>query len=140
MLPKSRWSWSRISALLPSDPGQGEHALGLVAADLGRFHHFGLHVVGADFAELVEAAQQRHRLAGQAQLFEQAVEHQAVVDANLEALEAEGTHQVVDDQGHLDVGGVGGGADGVEVALPEFAVAAVRRAFRRARPGPCGSA
>ena len=38
-------------------------------------------------------------------------------------------HQVVDDQRHLDVGGVGGRADGVEVALPEFAVAAVLRVF-----------
>ena len=33
-----------------------------------------------------------------------------------------------------------GGADGVEVALPELAVAARARCSRRARPGPCGSA
>ena len=41
------------------------------------------------------------------------------------SLEAEGDHQVVDDQRRFDVAGVGGGADGVEVALPELAVAAL---------------
>ena len=40
-----------------------------------------------------------------------------------------GAHQVVNHQGHFDVGGVGRGADQIEIALPEFAVAAVSRVF-----------
>ncbi len=37
--------------------------------------------------------------------------------------------KIVDDQGDLDVGGIGGGADGVEVALPKLAVAAALGVF-----------
>src|ERR1700679_498102 len=44
-----------------------------------------------------------------------------------EALEAERGYQVIDDQDDLNVGGVAGGADGVEVALPELAEAAFLR-------------
>ena len=77
------------------------------------------------FGSLSRARKSGCGLSGQSQLFEQAVEHQAIVDANLETLEADGAHQVVNDQRRLDVAGVGRGADGVEVALPEFAIAAM---------------
>ena len=44
-----------------------------------------------------------------------------------ELAEAELAEEVVDDQDRLDVGGDGAGADGVEVALHELAVAAALR-------------
>src|SRR5262249_23234614 len=44
-----------------------------------------------------------------------------IVHANLEPVETKGDHQVVDYKGNLDVGRIAERADGVEVALHEFA-------------------
>src|SRR5262249_12688188 len=103
--------------------GEGQHTLGLFPADTGLLGHLRQDEVRTGLGQLVQRAQDRSGLAGQADLFQQAVEYQTVVDAHLEALEPQRAHQVVDDQGGLDVAGVGGGSDGVEVALPELAEA-----------------
>ena len=55
-------------------------------------------------AELVERAQDGRRLVGQVQLFQQAAEHQPVVDVDRKISDAEGLEQVVDDQRRFDVG------------------------------------
>ena len=46
-----------------------------------------------------------------------------------EALEAQCAEQIVDDEHDLRVRGIRGGADGIEVALPELAKAALGRVF-----------
>ena len=54
-------------------------------------------------------------------------QHHAVVQADGEVGETDRPQQVVDHQGGFDVGGDRAGADGVEVALHELAVAAALR-------------
>ena len=118
--------------MVPSVWARARTAPGLVRGHAGCLTflgpgHFLDHLVRADLGQFIQGTQDGHRLPGQAQFFEKTVEDQAVVDAHLEALETQGPHQVVNDQGRLDVGGVGRRADGVEIALPELAVAALSR-------------
>ena len=78
--------------------------------------------------ELVERnAESAVDLFGQAERSQQAGQHHAVVDADRELVEADRPQQVVDHQRRFDIGGDGKGADGVEIALHEFAVAAALR-------------
>ena len=78
---------------------------------------------------LVEGTEDGCRRLDQAERFErafdQAIEDQAIVDVDGEALKAQGLKQVVNDQHCFNIRGVGVGADGVEVALVELAVAPV---------------
>ncbi len=68
-------------------------------------------------------------------LVEQAAEHFPIVDADFELRErrarsqVDPLHHVVDDQSGFDVGDDGFGADGVEIALHELAVAPGLRVF-----------
>ena len=78
---------------------------------------------GPTLASLSRARSSADARSPEAELGQHAVEHQSVADVDGEPLEAEGGQQVGDDQGHLDVGRVGRGADRVEVALEELAVA-----------------
>ena len=139
--PKSLRRRSRISVLRSVHPGQGQHAAPPARAR-----------TPASRAPVISARRHRgppwavcraHRKTaappGEAQLFEQAVEHQAVVDANLEALEPSARIRSWMTRAASMSQALEVRADGVEVALPELAVAAALRA-RRARPGPCDSA
>ena len=84
---------------------------------------------GADLAEFVERPQNGRRAIGQPEPFQQAREHHAVVDADREVGETDRPEQIVDHQRGFDVGGDRAGADGVEIALHELAVAAALRVF-----------
>ena len=77
-----------------------------------------------DLAELVERAQHGADRSARPMPLQQAGEQHAVVQADGEIADADRPQQVVDHQGRLDVGGGRAGADGVEVALHELAVAA----------------
>ena len=50
-----------------------------------------------------------------------------MVDVDRETLETQGGQDIVDNERGFDVGSVGVGADGVEITLVEFTVAAVLR-------------
>src|SRR5262249_3687726 len=107
--------------------GEVEQARRLYGGDAGFFRHLRGDSVGADLRKFVERPQQRRRVLREADLFEQSVQNETIVDVNREALDADRLEQVVNDQGNFDVGGVRRRADGVEVALPELAEAAALR-------------
>ena len=111
------------------DVGHQQHAGRLLRGHLRLLHHLLDHLLATDLRQLVERPQHRHRLVRDAERFQQPVQDQPVVDPNLKAVEADRGEQVVDDQRGLDVGGVGRGADGVVVALPELAVPALPRSL-----------
>ncbi len=100
---------------------------GLFGRRAGRLAHFLGHALGADLGQLIERAQNVGRHAFQTERFQQAGEHHAVVDVDREPLEADGPQQVVDDEDRFGVGGDRAGADRIEIALHEFAVAAALR-------------
>ena len=107
--------------------GQPQHGLGLGLRRAGLLLHFLDHVFGADLGQLVERSQDRGGLSGQVEFFEQAVEHQAIVDVNRELGEADRAQQFVDDECRFDVGHDAGRADRVEVTLHELAIATALR-------------
>jgi hypothetical protein len=113
----------------PGRLGQGDDLGGLLRAHAGLPTHLLDDLLRPDLAQLVQRPQQGRRLPLQPELGEKAIQDPAVVDPDLEPVEAEGDEQVVDDERDLDVGGVRQGADGVEVALHELAEPAGLRAL-----------
>ena len=81
----------------------------------------------ADLGELINGAEDVGRLLEQVQLLKQSIEDLAIVHTNREFLHAERAEELVNDEDHLDVGGVADGANCVEVALDELAVTAALR-------------
>jgi len=85
--------------------------------------HLGDDFLAADLRKLVQRSQNADRLVAQADLLQQTIQDEPIVDSDVETLESDLLHQIVDDQQRLNVCGVGVRSNGVEVALHEFAVA-----------------
>eukprot|EP00456_Euglypha_rotunda_P067890 TRINITY_DN58_c11_g1_i5.p1 TRINITY_DN58_c11_g1~~TRINITY_DN58_c11_g1_i5.p1 ORF type:complete len:914 (+),score=171.34 TRINITY_DN58_c11_g1_i5:4186-6927(+) len=117
--------------LIERDVGVGEfqNLAGLSYCCSDAFDHFGDDGIRANLGQLVEGAQHADRLIEQSQLAEDAVQDQPIVDADREAFEAECDQQVMNDEQRFDIGGVGVGADGVEVALDELTIASALSVF-----------
>ena len=101
----------------------------LLGRRVGRGNHLVGHGRGPDLAEFVERPQDGRRAVGQPKPFEQARQHHPVVDADGKLAESDRAEQIVNDQRRFDVGGDRAGADRVEIALHELAVAAALGVF-----------
>ena len=113
------------------DGDELENLVGLLARELNVVDENGAHHVGTDLFDLIHRAHDLAALLGQAEHGVEAVEHAAVVDADLEALEAHRRKDVVDDGGDLGIVhdvqlAV---ADDVDIRLIELAEAAALRAL-----------
>lgn len=106
-----------------ADFSELQHLFGLFRRRCSRGHHFCRHSFAANFSEFVEREGSYNSLA-QIQLREQAAKDLPVVHANREVIKTNRPHQFVNDDGRFNVGRDTLRADGVEVALHEFAVPA----------------
>ena len=113
------------------DADEGKDLVRLFALDGVIVHENGAHQVRADLLDLIDRAHDVARLVGKPEHRVEAVQNAAVVDADLEALEAHRRKDVVDDGGDLGVVhdvqlAV---ADDVDIRLIELAEAAALRAL-----------
>lgn len=103
--------------------GQGQNFAGLSLAGARRRNHLGRDLVRANLVELVEGPQDGTGRVNEFESFEETCEHLAIVHAHTKVVEATSEDEIVNHMEGLDVGHQAGSADGVEVALHEFAVA-----------------
>ena len=117
-------TWLQHLVVAAGDVGKPQNARRLLRCRPGRGNHLLGHGLRADLAEFVQRTKDGGCAVGQAEPFQQAREDHAVIDPDGEIAETDRSHQIVDHQGRFDVGGDRAGADGVEIALHELAIAA----------------